>query len=884
MTLFAALSGLCILHVPARMVITRVGPRLAVLRADGDYTVVLELRKSRLRLRSYSISWPAEVTTRRTYFLAVSKLLEGYLLDEASALGKIDRLLHSVREMAGFVQRVKSIEKASPDFNVRTRRRSAFKLLIEFPPAFGPTRVFSLDFQLSRTTLSSTGVVCSSQEAPPFDLTPVVSFREIPKRALIDGRDFGVWIPQALQAWDHPSEWPPAPAPMIRPFSINFSVHSDDSSPQLLSFLRDITVETTLYSVWESLSRPWRRFPVRAFAVTLIPNSRAPCSGRVVAGIGTLHMGALTIDPWDGHTRQAARPFPAAGSAPGGSVIEQAVIDGIVVMGQIGLGVHTRFEPLPILHVMSLGQMVLFSRTFSFAPDYSLQYGGRSGRPQAVIIDSSGRERSTPIGVQMESLPKKRAWLITPSVIIAMKRIIFVFQTQKCLTDLGVRSLLRGDELLVSLEGFRSCSFHVTDHGWRLAFAPSQRLPDEPAGAIYHIFGAHYSSRCSQVIASLILSIATWRSIISRVSFLTKESSFFRAVGDHNELFLKILETNTLRFRLENAFQMVGAIDHNLYFFCPPNVQPVISIQFARSLPFKHYFNRLVRQFDTSAREMVMFLHRFAVPLLRFCHIFGGIKSDWTFSNLTPQQGYCLVYRKRFTVSCRLTPLVAIGIWFSRMSPSNILLFPIHHICERTSLPQKITYVTLKMSELPQFKRLVSEFCDRITVLEKAGFRLIHVIPEQRTVRYGQPINGIQVLFDLVGPGVEFRMEWAADVQLEMKKLVGERIGESDCLDAVLTVLVVFLPVDLRLVKVVLQLLRQLALDIAAICTAMNSARIEDNGNASVAFQYQESHVYLEFPVPLNPSSIIQVQHGFQTYRLQGIDGVVDLLGGHADF
>jgi hypothetical protein len=361
-------------------------------------------------------------------------------------------------------------------------------------------------------------------------------------------------------------------------------------------------------------------------------------------------------------------------------------------------------------------------------------------------------------------------------------------------------------------------------------------------------------------------------------------SSIFRLVTGHNELFLKILDTNTLQFRLENAFEEVGVIDNNLYFFCPRSIRPVVNVQFARALPFKHYFDRLVRQFGTSAHEMTMFVHRFAIPLLRFCHLFGGIKSDWTFSNLTAQQGFCLVYKKRFTVSCRLSPLVAIGLWFSRMGPSNILLFPIHEICECPTVPQKTPYVTLRMSELVQFKRLVSDFCDRITVLEKAGFRVSQIMREQRTVRYGQTINGIQVLFDLVGPAVEFRMEWAADVQLEMKKLIGERIAQMDCLEAVLTILVVLLPVDVTLVKVVLQLLRQLALDIAAICTAMNSARIEDNGNASVAFQYQESHVYLEFPVPLNPASMIQVQHGFQTYRLQGIDEVVDLLGGHADF
>jgi hypothetical protein len=152
-------------------------------------------------------------------------------------------------------------------------------------------------------------------------------------------------------------------------------------------------------------------------------------------------------------------------------------------------------------------------------------------------------------------------------------------------------------------------------------------------------------------------------------------------------------------------------------------------------------------------------------------------------------------------------------------------------------------------------------------------------IPKDKSsVQYKQVINSIPVFLNLGETKVEIHCETTVDINTEIKKLVGESLAELKCLEAVLTVLRVLLPVDPGLLKKVLQLLNSLKLDLETACAAMNSAKIEDNGNAAVCFQYKGALLYLELPVPLGTASIVKIRYGEQTGRARGVDGVVQVL------
>jgi hypothetical protein len=186
--------------------------------------------------------------------------------------------------------------------------------------------------------------------------------------------------------------------------------------------------------------------------------------------------------------------------------------------------------------------------------------------------------------------------------------------------------------------------------------------------------------------------------------------------------------------------------------------------------------------------------------------------------------------------------------------------------------------IRMRMSGLPQLKVVMAEACDRLALIDQAGFKVNNIPKDKSLVQFKHVINGISILLILVETKVEIHCEATVDINSEIKKLVGESLAELKCLEAVLTILRVLLPVDPGLLKKVLQLLNNLKLDLETAWAAMNSAKIEDNGNAAVCFEYKGASLSLELPVPLGTASIIKIRYGEQADRARGVDGVVQVL------
>jgi hypothetical protein len=296
-------------------------------------------------------------------------------------------------------------------------------------------------------------------------------------------------------------------------------------------------------------------------------------------------------------------------------------------------------------------------------------------------------------------------------------------------------------------------------------------------------------------------------------------------------------------------------------------------IRFNRCIPLNRYFDDIVQNPEKLSQEIGAFLQGSAVPLLNFVTLFGGIRSDWTIGNLSPRDRFALIYKRRFSVGIHLTPLMGFVVTISQLVPSYCLLSPIMAIGERRG---REPMIRVRMSRLPQLKAVMGDVCDRLTLIDQAGFKVSGIPKDKSLMQYKQVINGISILLFLVETKVEIHCEATIDINSEIRKLVGESLAELKCLEAVLTILRVLLLVGPALLKKELQFLNNLNLE--TVCTAMNSAKIEDNGNAAVCFQYKGALLYLELPVPLGTASIVKIRHGEQTDRARGVDGVVQVL------
>jgi hypothetical protein len=393
------------------------------------------------------------------------------------------------------------------------------------------------------------------------------------------------------------------------------------------------------------------------------------------------------------------------------------------------------------------------------------------------------------------------------------------------------------------------------------------------------IYGLRYSARVTRLIASLVSTVQTWRRIVLQIMVCSRDSkvitSFF---ADETNLFLRIRDTETLTIALQGAFERLGSFQNTVYLVCPYNFRPFLSIRFARTMPLHQYFDTLAGDADTACRDIMAFIHGFVVPLLRFADLFGGIKSDWTFSNLNPKRRCCIVYRRRYTIGIMLNPMMVCVVSISPVLPNMFLVIPIMGICEKPKSGRDHSVIKIKMALLPRLKTAIAQFCDRLILVDETGFKLFEVIKERYMMRYKQTFNGVPVVLDLIETRVEIHCEAGADIDADIKSLLGEALSDVACLRAVITVFRAFLQTDQTLLRTILQLLGGIALGVAEVCHAMSSARVDGNGDATMEVEVKGRIVGFSFPAPVSPGAAIFVSRGGGTERARGVEGALELI------
>jgi hypothetical protein len=629
--------------------------------------------------------------------------------------------------------------------------------------------------------------------------------------------------------------------------------------------------------MWEGLSRANRRIPIHVFGVTMHPNSAVPRHGVIVMRLAPLKLVTASLDPWTGAERFAIHRHWQFDNPPteGRDPLDLAL--SCLWLTLVTQGIYPmRVDSLPVFNP-DIPQR--FARSFSFAPDFALQIGSRGNRPTIAIIDANGESRTNPAIVQMESLAIAASWQLFNPVLVSCKRLLFLFQTKSCLSELKIDSVIIGDMLSIHFIGCRHCSLTIDENGWRLLFVSINMLHVGRKEMFIKIYGLHYSARVTRLIASLVSAIHTWRRVVCQIMLCSHESKVVTSCfSDETHLFLRIKDTETLTIALQGAFERLGTVQNTVYLVCPYNFRPFLSIRFARTIPLRQYFDALVGNADTACRDIMAFIHGFVVPLLRFSDLFGGIKSDWTFSNLNPMHRCCAVYRRRYSIGIMLNPMMVCGVSISHVPPNHLLVIPIMSICDRPKSGRDHSIIKIKMALLPQLKTVIEQFCDRLMLLDETGFKLFEVIKERYMMRHKQTFNGVPVVLDLIETRVEIHCKAGADIDADIKRLLGEALSDVACLRAVITVFRAFLQTDQALLRIVLQLLGGIALGVAEVCHALSSARVNENGDAAMEVEIKGRIVGFSFPAAVSPGAVILISRGSGTERARDVEGALELI------
>jgi hypothetical protein len=252
----------------------------------------------------------------------------------------------------------------------------------------------------------------------------------------------------------------------------------------------------------------------------------------------------------------------------------------------------------------------------------------------------------------------------------------------------------------------------------------------------------------------------------------------------------------------------------------------------------------------------------------------------------TDKGPFFIVYRRRLTLVLSIRPLGVGTMAVSQVYPNRCIFSWIWSLANNPpSIPAKrVSLLSLPLAKLPLVKTRIIEIAEIIDVLETEGFRFRHT-DEYHRVCFTQRISFVDMGVILEDGKLQFESGLQtehADIMLVLQKIADMAGDLKECITGVTNLIRVFLPVDVELLRLVLAMLEKLTeeftLNISVMCAVMQTAMIEDNGNASIAVYLDDEMIGIQFLEPFGQMGRFLVRRNNDMQSVVGVPNLIALL------
>lgn len=805
--------------------------RNLIFVAPGEYSFILKSdKRGILHLSSFKINVPKDFHFSEEIIILLTKLLISSLSQLNTALPRIDRVLHSFYLYCAFAKIVKSICDSHENYPIYCEG-SSFPPSINliFPPLYGPLSSFRLGIQMGRLIVSSVGTVYLPPISEEEYLRPLGTFNRLNQTKEINDAN----IYNNTKSYSTKNK------------QITFVLKNDFWPPDLLlSFLRDIVLYTKFIKVWNTTIHVIRSVSFSYFESRVVYNSKMTTFNRIEITLKKNVILTISIDAWTGAILVSFNDQSNIGlPSMTFSCIEPEEISSIMSKVLTNFTVHKAVEAVYGVKVPSnafLKNPKLYSRCFSFAPDFSLYFHADSGHPHVCIFDNDCNQYTSPDIVEMISSTPIKAWSRLEQTLQSSKALIFLLQAQKSLQELGIQSVRTGLMLDIMLPMCRSCSLVVNKDGWRLLYSHFNtfgrvRVPEIQAsitaksGSISKVLSdsdiddkaisnavADYSSnqielstvirgysnlaRSAQIVAQIIINLHQSRSNFFNIIMLARRTMAIEQpyLSSSNEMLLRFQNDgkNTLMLSFGQRMKYCGACHEISFFEMNPTSIPQFQVRFLSLTPIQWMIDSAIPNSNDSF-ALSSFINHSAIPFLKFSEVFSSdlIKKnvfsslDHSFESKSKSNDFVImplqntlhlfmIYKNSYTLAFHLKPFHSFYVLVPSSYPSVFLIIPLNNVKKDLSFAQGRKYFEVPMSNLEKLRDSIVTFVDFYEEVVNLDFKYRGFLKTMEQVNFFYDSFQIVKMYILIS-GKDFKLHVNSN---EVTEIIG-KITENAGLD-----------------------------------------------------------------------------------------------------
>jgi hypothetical protein len=439
-----------------------------------------------------------------------------------------------------------------------------------------------------------------------------------------------------------------------------------------------------------------------------------------------------------------------------------------------------------------------------------------------------------------------------------------------------------GDALLIELPGCAACHLKVDDDGWQLLFVPVASVFPAEAEQLTIIQGS-YTARCSMVLADVLIAFRVWQSTQFHLRKLIRGWTIVspHLDPDRFQLFLS-LGGKFMFVSLYGGFETRAVYNYKRLCKVRPSFQPRLLLE----VPAR----RLVRSFGpridpSESPDFATFVYQVVLPVMRIAEVFERAPK-WTVVPAPAQRmivSFRLVCIQRFTMFCQVRAAATCLMTVPNGQPSGFLLSCLKDLPDVPLVRRQNneSLYRLNLDRFEHLKQLVETFCDLCcTVANALDVDLgepgkFSLSSDLAVVTANRRIGGRTLQIVIAKGKIDWQLDGCEGIADLLRTLTSSAESMNVFVPAAVHLVLVFLPIDHRLLSDVLGLLVRFATEKGLVVPAMESALIENSGRPSICFPCQVPFT-AEFPSPYNSSGQILIRLGGRVEKIRGIERIRD--------
>lgn len=321
------------------------------------------------------------------------------------------------------------------------------------------------------------------------------------------------------------------------------------------------------------------------------------------------------------------------------------------------------------------------------------------------------------------------------------------------------------------------------------------------------------------------------------------------------------------------------------------NFQPSLEIELPATVILRHHSP----QFDPrvqDAPDFAAFVQLVALPILRIADAFvGDTANRWSIMPIPARRfgvWFCLVYKRRFTVTCQVRSSGPSLILISCCKPSKFLACGLSELrpSRAAAIPgSEQLVVRLKLEQFARATVLIETFCELFdSVVESFGSEGIELSKDLAVVTVSRRIGAYLVKVEISGGTVNWVLDGSEQVAAALNKLIRLNV-KAQLLPTVIAaaahLIGVFLPVNSGLVVEVLELMSRIAVEIGfeIVGKTMESAMVLKNGSLEISFSCG-SPFTIEFPPTYRGSKQWIIRRATGVEKFKDFEQILRILRG----